>query len=181
VPAPHKRALMRDDLVRRYLRAYGPASVLDMQAWSGISRLGEVFAKLGDKLVTFTGEDGRVLYDLPDAPRPSPDTPAPVRFLPDYDNVILGFANRDRILSADNQKRLVAASRSFRAVLVDGFVAGSWSIVRKKDRATLTVTPFRKLLKREMREVETEGAAFLAFMEEDAADRDVSVSPVRAG
>ncbi len=172
---PHRRKLGLPDLVLRYLAAFGPASVADMQAWSGMSRLAPVFAGLGERLMRFTDADGRALYDVPEAPRPDAGTPAPVRFLGDYDNVLLGYAERRRIVSAEDLKRLGATTRSFRAVLVDGFVAGSWSIVRQKAAARLVVTPFRRLLKREMREVEREGAAFLAFMDGEAKEGVVVV------
>jgi winged helix DNA-binding protein len=178
VSPPFKRTLQPDDLVRRYLRAYGPASIADMQSWSGISRLGEIFAALGDELVTFEGEDGRVLYDLPDAPRPDADTPAPPRFLPDFDNLLLGFADRSRVMSAEDSRRLAASTRSFRAVLVDGTVAASWAIEVKKGAARLVVEPYRKLRKVEVGAVEKEGLAFLRFMEEGAASFDVEVSAI---
>jgi hypothetical protein len=165
VPKPHKRPLDKETLVLRYLAAFGPAGVNDLQAWSGMTRVGATFSALADQLVRFEDADGRVLYDLSDAPRPDADTPAPVRFLPDYDNVLLGFADRRRIVSEADQKRLVELTRSFRGVLVDGFVAGSWSIVREKTQAHLAVTPFRTLSKREVRDVEREAAAFLGFME----------------
>jgi Winged helix DNA-binding domain len=176
VPAPHKRAMARKDLIRRYLGAFGPASVADMQAWSGMPRFGAEFEALGGSLVRFDGEDGQVLYDLPNAPRPDEDVPAPVRFLPDYDNVLIGYADRSRIVSEPDIKRLWGVTRSFRAVLVDGMVAASWSIARKKGMAQLMVSPFRKLLKRQLREIETEGAAFLKFMDPGAA-RSVAISP----
>jgi len=164
VPAPHKRMLAKDALVLRYLRALGPASINDMQVWAGMTRMGSVFDAVGDRLVTFRGEDGRVLYDLPDAPRPDADTPAPVRFLPDYDNVLIGYADRSRFASEADIKRLWRAGGAFRSILVDGRVAASWSVVRdKKAAARLVVTPLRKLLKREIREIEREGSAFLAF------------------
>jgi hypothetical protein len=178
LPKPHKRPLKLDELVLRYLRAYGPASVLDMQSWSGIAKLAPVFAKLGDELRTYAGEDGRVLYDLADATLPDVDVEAPVRFLPDYDNAILGYERRERIAGADDQRRLVALTRSFRGVLVDGFVAGAWSIARRKGDATLTVVPFRRLLKREQRAMEQEGEAFLRFMNKDAERREVVFAPV---
>ena len=97
--------LSRADLVRRYLAAYGPASVADMQTWSRLTRLGAEFEALRDELVTFEDDDGRTLYDFPDAPRPDADTPAPVRFLPLYDNVYLGYDNRRRMLSEETAQR----------------------------------------------------------------------------
>ena len=87
-------------MVLRYLAAFGPATVADAQSWSGLTRLAEVVERLAPELVSFRADDGRVLHDLPDAPRPGPDVPAPVRFLPQYDNVLLGHADRSRIASS---------------------------------------------------------------------------------
>jgi hypothetical protein len=129
-------------------------------------------------LVEFEGEDGRTLYDLPDAPRPDAGTAAPVRFLPDLDNAILGYAERSRIVGKTDEARLTKVTRSFRSLLVDGYVAATWAIARHKSAATLTITPFRKLLKREMRDIETEGTAFLKFMEPDSSGRDVQILAV---
>jgi hypothetical protein len=167
--------IRREELVLRYLRAFGPASAADMQAWSGMTRLGETFAGVREQLIGFVDEAGRELFDVPDAPRPDADMPVPVRFLGDFDNVVLGFAERSRIVSAESQKALVAATRSYRAVLVDGVVAGSWSLARSKGAATLTVTPFALLSRRDRRDVEAEGTAFLRFMAEGAAAQEVIV------
>lgn len=164
VPAPHRRRMGLASLVQRYLATFGPASVGDMQAWSGMRRLSPVFEALGDSLVRFEDADGRVLHDLPDAPRPDADTPAPIRFLPDYDNVVLGYSDRSRVVSGADQHRLVALTRSFRGVLIDGFVAGGWSLLRGRDHVNLSVIPFRKLTKREHRELEIEAEAFRSFM-----------------
>ena len=86
------------DLVRRYLAAYGPASVLDAQTFTGLTGLREVFDGLRPELRTFRDEDGGELFDLPDAPRPTGRARAPVRFLPEFDNILLSHARRERIL-----------------------------------------------------------------------------------
>ena len=156
------------DLVLRYLAAYGPASVKDMQTWSGLTRLAPAFEAVSDQLVTFAGEDGRTLYDLPDAPRPDPDVPAPVRFLPDYDNVFLGFADRFRTQPPYAKDRMVVVNGYVATFTVDGFIAGNWTQSRKKDVLTLSLAPFRKLSKKEMADVEREGAAMGAFLADGA-------------
>jgi Winged helix DNA-binding domain len=179
VPAPHSRELKLADLVRRYLRAYGPASVADMQSWSGLTKLGETFAALGSELVTLAAEDGRTLYDLPDAPRPDPDTPARPRFLPLYDNVYLGYDNRRRMLAADDSKRVNLLAEFKPAVLVDGTISAGWAIEVGKGRAVLSIEPYHALRKADVRALEKEGAAFLKFMEPDASDFDVAVTAVR--
>ena len=107
---PLDAAATLDDMVLRYLAVYGPASVMDIQAWSGLTRLREVVDRLGDRVVRFRNEGGRELLDLPDAPRPDPDVPAPVRFLPDFDNVSLSHATaaprrRPRPQAADAGQR----------------------------------------------------------------------------
>lgn len=162
-------------LVRRYLAAYGPASVNDMQSWCGLTKLGEVFEQIRAELVTFTAPDGRELFDLPNAPRPDADTPAPVRFMPLYDNAFLGYDNRRRMLAADDDKRGDFLRDATPTVLVDGIIAAAWSIERKKGNATLTVSPFAKLTKQDIAEIEREGIRFLRFMEEAAESVDVRV------
>jgi hypothetical protein len=175
VPGPYKRTIPRETLVRRYLAAYGPASVNDMQAWCGMTKLGETFEALRPELVTFEGEDGRELFDLPDAPRPEAETHAPVRYLPLYDNVYLGFDNRRRMLEENDMKR-VNMLREFKpAVLIDGIVSAGWTIEEKKGDAVLTVEPYHKVSKAEVREAETEGLAFLKFMRPEANSWDVRV------
>src|SRR5690606_9281246 len=104
-------------LVRRYLAAYGPASSADLRAWAGVAGLPAAVAAVRDELVTFKDERGRLLLDLPDAPRPDPDTPAPVRFLPAFDNAILGYHDRTRIIGDEHRHLSVAGAR---VVLVDG-------------------------------------------------------------
>lgn len=160
-------------LVRRYLAAHGPASVNDMQSWCGLTKLGEVFEALGDALVSFENEDGRILYDTPDALRPGEGAEAPVRFMPLYDNAFLGFDDRRRFLLPGRKSDFLNDARP--SLLVDGLIAGGWSIKVMKRTARLTVTPYRKLLKREIGEVEREGTALLRFMEERAEGYEVEV------
>ncbi|WP_243716188.1 winged helix DNA-binding domain-containing protein [Actinomadura darangshiensis] len=132
-----------DDLVLRYLGAFGPASVQDVQQWSGLTRLGEVAERLLPKLVTFQDEKGRTLYDLPEAPRPDPETPAPVRFVPDFDNLLLSHADRSRIITEEHRKRVFTVNGIIRATfLVDGFVHGMWKIEKKRGEAALRIDPF---------------------------------------
>lgn len=165
-----------DDLILRYLAAFGPASVMDVQAWCGLTRLKEVADRLADRVVRFRNEAGRELLDLPDAPRPDPEVPAPVRFLPDFDNVLLSHADRSHIISDEARGRLRSPNGVLPGtVLVDGMVAGSWSIERARGSATLMVTPFAPLSRADCEAVEDEGAALLAFAAAEAGDRDVRV------
>jgi hypothetical protein len=174
-----KPTLSRVDLVRRYLAAFGPASVNDMQVWCRLTKLSVEFAALKDELAVFEGEDGRVLYDLPDAPRPDPDTPAPVRFLPLYDNVYLGYDSRRRMLAESDLKRGNLFADFKPAVLVDGVIAGGWTVEKSKAARRLLVEPYHKLTRAQVRDVEAEGRRFLRFMVEDAAADDVQVLPVK--
>lgn len=151
-------------MVRRYLAAFGPASVQDAQAWSGLTRLRPVIEAMRAELVVFHDENGRELFDLPEAPRPAPETPAPVRFLAEFDNVLLSYADPSRIVSPDHRKRIMTVDGLVAgSVLIDGFVRGSWKIKREKSAATLTVTPFAPLDSQSRAELLDEGAALLAF------------------
>lgn len=161
------RAIATEKAVIRYLAAFGPASVADMQAWSGLTKLGPAFAALRPKLVTFRDATGRELFDLPDAPRPDEDAPAPPRFLPVYENAILGFANRERIL-AGVPPRAVPQNLNVRSFLIDGFVAGFWKTEEAKGKATLTLEPFAKLAKKHERALTEEGLRLTAFLEPEA-------------
>ena len=162
------------DLVRRYLAAFGPASVADAQTWSGLPKLAPVFAALRPDLVTFRDERSRELFDVPDGPRPAPGTPAPVRFVPDWDNVLLGHQDRSRIVADEHRARLSTRNLQVTAAfLVDGMVAGSWTIARKGKAATLAMEPFVKIAKKDRTALEREAEALLAFAEPDATTREV--------
>jgi hypothetical protein len=129
-------------MVRRYLGGYGPASVRDAQAWSGLTGLGPVFESLRPELVTFVDESGVELFDLPDAPRPPADTPAPVRLLPDFDGILLSHYDRVRMFAPRHKTSIFTKNGIIRAsVLIDGFVGATWSLVMSKVAATVLVQP----------------------------------------
>ncbi len=161
-------------LVRRYLAAFGPATPRDAQVWSGLQALKPVFEDLRPGLVTFRDERKRELFDLPDAPRPSDDAPAPVRFLPEFDNLVLGHDDRTRVIADEHRPRVTLKNLQVRATfLVDGFVAGTWKIERKKKSAALILEPFGPIAKGAAAELEQEGEALLRFSEEDAPAREI--------
>lgn len=160
-----------DETMLRYLAAYGPATVADVQAWSGLTRLREAAERLRPRLRIFRDEHGRELLDIAGAPLPHPDTPAPVRYLPEYDNALLSHADRTRILTPDDGKRIFTRG----AVLVDGFVRGRWTVARKAATATLRVEAFARLSSAERAEVEEEGARMLAFVAADAKAHEVEM------
>ena len=162
-----------DPLVLRYLAAYGPASTTDVQAWSGLPKLGDALETLRPRLRVFRDEKGRELFDLPEAPRPDGDVPAPVRFVPDYDNLIATRADERFVARSYRPRVFLSALRIAATVLVDGFVAGAWKLERKKTTATLTVTPFAPLAPRVRKEVTAEGEALARFAEPDATAFDV--------
>ncbi|MHA6760340.1 winged helix DNA-binding domain-containing protein [Streptacidiphilus sp. PAMC 29251] len=165
-----------DAMVLRYLAAFGPATVKDAQAWSGLTRLAEVFERLRPQLRTFLpAESGRELFDLPDAPRPDQDTPAPMRFLPDYDNVVLGYADRSRIITPEDQIRLGKQNRYAAAFLVDGRVRGEWTITPTGPVPELAVVPFTALDAAEEQAVREEAEQLLRFHRPDLTEWTVTV------
>jgi hypothetical protein len=168
-----------DEVVLRYLGAFGPASAMDMQNWSGLTKLREAFERLRPRLLTFRDEAGRELFDLPDAPRPDPGVPAPVRLLGEYDNVLLGHADRTRIIPADFPwMEMLAPGRFVSNFLVDGMLRGTWWIERDGKRsATLAMRPFGELSPAERDEVAAEAERMVEFSEPDAAERDVRFEP----
>ncbi len=161
--APH-------ELVRRYLAAFGPATPADAQAWSGLGALRSVFEDLRPELVTMRDERKRELFDLPDAPRPDADTPAPVRFLPEYDNVLLGHKDRTRIIDDAHRPIISTANLQIRATfLIEGRVAGTWRVEKSRKVATLVLEPFGKTTRKSRADLEQEGEQLLRFTEPGAA------------
>ncbi|GAA2408261.1 winged helix DNA-binding domain-containing protein [Nonomuraea africana] len=149
--------------LRRYLAAFGPATVSDARAWSGVSGLREVFDQLRPELRVYLDESGRELFDLEDAPRPAPDLPAPVRLLPEFDAPLLAYADRTRIMTDEIRRQVCVGAGVAATVLVDGTVAATWTVSRTHEAATLTVHPLRPLSPSNRAEVEEEADRLLAF------------------
>lgn len=164
-------------LVLRYLAAFGPAGPRDAELWSGLTRLRETFEALRPRLRVFHDEKGRELFDLPKAPRPAEKRAAPVRFLPDYDNLLLAHADRTRVIPAAHKPKLATTNLRVLAVfLVDGFVAGGWRIERSRASAALLLEPFESLSRTARAELTEEGKALLRFVEQDARTFEVRLA-----
>lgn len=162
-----------DDVVLRYLAAFGPASVTDMTNWSRLTGLREIFDRLRPRLRTFRNDDGRELFDVPEGPIADPEAVAPPRFLPVYDNVFLGHADRRRITP---RKYPVPGREWSSAVLIDGFIDGTWKLARNKGAATLVITTFVKPSKASRAALDEEAAGFLRFIAWDAEATDLRVN-----
>jgi hypothetical protein len=148
-----------DDLIPRYLAAFGPASVADIQAWSGLTRLAQAVDRQRDRLVSYRDEQGRELFDVPGAPLPDPAARVPVRFLAPFDNVILSHADRSRIVDPAHRE-FISHDRLLRTFLVDGFVAGTWQL----DGGTLHIRPLHPLPAAQRDALAEEAARVLAFL-----------------
>jgi Winged helix DNA-binding domain len=163
-------------LVTRYLGAFGPATVRDVQAWSGLTGVRSAVEQLRPSLLTFRDENGAELFDLPSAPRPDADVPVPVRLIAEFDNLVLSHADRSRVISATSFERLSTNNGIFPgSVLIDGFVAGMWRLARAKHAATLTVELFGP--GREHAQVRSEAERMLAFCAPEAA-HDIRFVPI---
>jgi len=165
-----------DAMILRYLAAFGPSSVSDAQGWSGLAAMREVLERLRPQLRTFRDERGRELFDVPGAPLTDPDTPAPVRFLPEFDDATLGHADRSRIIPEEHRARVVT-SRDWRLVLVDGFVRAMWTIKRERGRAILEIEPLERLPKTATEELIVEGTKLVQLWDEEG--RAVVLRPAR--
>jgi hypothetical protein len=166
-PDPAQRP---EDLVRRYLAAFGPASATDVRTWSGVTGIGETVQALRDELVVLR-HGRRELFDLPDAPRPGPDVEAPVRFLPEFDNLLLSHADRTRVIADEHRPHVYSKNLRVKGTfLVDGLVAGTWTVKRTRKVATLTLTSFGRLTKATLRELTREGDGLARMLEPQAED-----------
>ncbi|HEU0186218.1 MAG TPA: winged helix DNA-binding domain-containing protein [Blastocatellia bacterium] len=156
------------DLVFRYLAAFGPASVTDAQTWMGM-KLKETFEELRPELQTYRGEGRTELFDLPGLPIPAENVPAPVRFLPEYDNLLLSHSNRARVVADEYRSKVyLPGLRVAATILVDGFVRGAWKIEKTKTAATLLIEPFDKLTKKDRAALIEEGERLVRFVEPKA-------------
>ena len=149
----------------RYVAAFGPATIRDAATWSRYTGLREVFERLRPQLRTFHDDAGRELFDVPDSVVPDPDTPAPPRFLPEYDNVLLAHADRRRIVGDEFRARMPYDRLGFLGnLLVDGMLVGGWRI---DDRAMLTVYIVDPLDVRTRHDVEAEARRLLQLLAPD--------------
>ncbi|MDP9364385.1 MAG: winged helix DNA-binding domain-containing protein [Chloroflexota bacterium] len=176
VGRPAETEASLDDLVLRYLASFGPASVKDVQTWSGLTRLGAVFERLRPRLIAFRDEAGVELFDRPEAPRPDPEMPAPPRFLYDFDNLLLSHADRSRVVTEAYRRQEFPPNVQPSVLLVDGVTAGTWTTERQRGRATLAIRPLRPLSCGERVAVAEEGARLLTFVAE-GEDHDVRFVP----
>jgi len=152
----------RAEIVRRYLRAFGPATPADVSTWSGQTGIREVFTELGDELVRLEGPDGKAMWDLDGLPLATGEEHAPVRLLGRYDNVWLSHASRERVTTPDNRKQWMGANGGVGCtVFVDGWLEGTW---RQTDGGSIDLTLHRELTKAERAELDSEVAAAEAFL-----------------
>jgi hypothetical protein len=161
-PEAHDPTAARAEMLRRYLVAFGPAARRDIVAWSmmHVPEIGRALERL-EPLRRFRDENGRELLDVPRGPLPSPETPAPVRFLPKWDNVLLAFADRTRVLPEAYRKRVIGMNGDVaQTFLVDGFVAGMWRF----ERGRVKLEPFGRLSREQQRELRDEAARLEAFL-----------------
>ncbi|TMC84465.1 MAG: winged helix DNA-binding domain-containing protein [Chloroflexi bacterium] len=173
-------ALAAEQLVVRYLAAFGPASPADMRAWSGLA-MREFFDQLRPRLKVFRDETGRELFDVPRAPRPHGDITVPVRLIPDYDNILLAHADRTRIMPEGRHLGMFSSNGVMQgAVLVDGYVRAMWQPKTHKGATTLLITPFGKPLpRREQPPIAEEARALLDFLA-PGEKHEVEFGPVKA-
>jgi hypothetical protein len=169
-----------DSIVLRYLAAFGPATVADVRTWCGLAGLREVVERLRPGLRIFRDEQGRELFDVPDAPLPDPDIPAPPRFLPEYDNLLLSHSDRSRMFNALGPGTPFPQNTAVGALLVDGFYRANWKLAEEDGIATLTIDRFTRQPgdgSETVDEVAAEASRLLAFLAPGATERRLEFVP----
>lgn len=165
-------------LARRYLGAFGPATAKDLQAWSGVGGMTAVLDAMRAELEVFADERGRELFDLPGAPRPGGSVAAPPRLLPEFDSLMLAWEDRSRVIAGEHRPLVTTKNLRVKATfLVDGVVAGTWTLAVKRRVATLTLQPFGKVAKTALRELRDEAERLARFAEPEAREHAVAVQP----
>jgi hypothetical protein len=150
-------------MLRRYLEAFGPASISDMSAWSGLPALKETVERMRPELRTFRDDRGRELFDVVDGLLPRVSSRPPIRFLPEYDNVLVAYRDRARIIP-DRHRQRVTNRLGSPTVLVDGFVRAFWRVVRRRDEAVLEIQALDRVATDAGKSIEREGARLLTFL-----------------
>jgi hypothetical protein len=180
VGAPLRTDQPIDEMVLRYLAAFGPATVRDVQTWCGLTRLAEILDRLRPRLATFRDENGAELFDLPAAPRPDPLVSAPARYLYDFDNLLLSHHDRSRVVTdAVRRQNFDPHGPAPRLVLLDGFTAATWTLTSARGAATLTVHPFAPLSASDRDALTIEGADLLDFLAPGASHEIRCTDPGR--
>ncbi|MFK9091691.1 winged helix DNA-binding domain-containing protein [Bacillus salipaludis] len=163
-----------DDMILRYLAAFGPASVQDIQTWSGLTRLSETVERLLPQLVNFHDNQGNELFDIPDAPRPDENILSPPRFLGGFDNMLLSYANRKRIIDEDYHKLVFTKNGIIKpTILIDGFVSGIWKVKREQGILKLIIQLFKQLSNHEYNTLTDEGSRLLDFITSEEVPREI--------
>jgi hypothetical protein len=171
-----------DEVVVRYFAAFGPATVADVSAWSRLTGLREVVDRIRPRLRPFTDDRGRELFDVPDGPRPTGDTPAPPRFFPEYDNLFLGYADRGRFARDGAHRALSEGAGSARgSVLADGLSCGTWRLDEDRDtgRCTLTIDHPNPVTKKAASGLRAEGRRLLRLVAPEASAHEVRLEQLR--
>jgi len=166
------------DMIVRYLGVFGPATIKDVQMWSGLAGLRAAVEELRPQLRTFRDEQGRELFDVPNAPLSDPDAPAPPRFLPEYDNLLLAYDDRSRVMTDAERKAVWSRNGLLATALVDGRVAATWRIARARSAVTLEIGPLKRIGRQDRTALKDEGERLLAFTDPDATSHAVKFAPL---
>jgi hypothetical protein len=166
--------LTTEDLILRYLAAFGPATIRDIQVWSGLTRLNEKVEQLLPQLIIFHDGQGNELFDIPNAPRPDQNIPSPPRFLGGFDNILLSYADRKRIIDEAYRNIVFTKNGIIRpTILIDGFVSGIWKLQKEKGTVRLIIELFKKLPDEEHNVLMEEGTRLLDFIAGKESPREI--------